>query len=123
MIIGERIRALREKKGLSQGQVEKRSGLLRCYLSRVENGHTVPSIETLERLARALDAPLYEFFYEGDGPPELANLPGRQTADQVATGEVPEDALFLERLAELLQGLSGNDRRALLHMAQRMGGQ
>lgn len=58
MIIAERLRALRQHKHLSQGQVEKRTGLLRCYLSRIENGHTVPSVATLEKLARA---PLHEY--------------------------------------------------------------
>jgi transcriptional regulator with XRE-family HTH domain len=70
MVIGERLRALREEKQLSQGQIEKRSGLLRCYISRVEHGHTVPSIETLEKMSRALEIPLYQLFYEGNGTPE-----------------------------------------------------
>ena len=55
MIIGDRLRALREEKKFSQGDIEKRTGLLRCYISRVENGHTVPAIETLEKMARALE--------------------------------------------------------------------
>jgi transcriptional regulator with XRE-family HTH domain len=54
MVIGEKLKALREQKNMSQGDIEKRTGLLRCYLSRAENGHTVPSVDTLERLARAL---------------------------------------------------------------------
>lgn len=66
MIIGERLRLLREKKNLSQGDIEKSTGLLRCYISRVENGHTVPAIETLEKLARAMSVPLYQLFYDGD---------------------------------------------------------
>ena len=61
MIIGDRLRALRQEKHLSQGQIEKRSGLLRCYISRVEHGHTVPSIETLEKMCRALEIPLQTF--------------------------------------------------------------
>jgi transcriptional regulator with XRE-family HTH domain len=65
MIIGDRLRTLREQKNLSQGQIEKRTDLLRCYISRVENGHTVPSIETLEKMSRALEIPLYQLFYEG----------------------------------------------------------
>jgi transcriptional regulator with XRE-family HTH domain len=60
MIIGERLRALREEKKFSQGEVEKRTGLLRCYISRVENGHTVPAVETLEKFARALEVPMYQ---------------------------------------------------------------
>jgi len=65
MVIGDRLRELREQKNLSQGDIEKRTGLLRCYISRVENGHTVPAIETLEKLARALEIPMYQLFYDG----------------------------------------------------------
>ena len=70
MHIGDRLRQLRESKGLSQGDMEERTGLLRCYISRVENGHTVPSVETLERLARALELELYQIFYSGAGKPQ-----------------------------------------------------
>src|SRR2546430_13141992 len=80
VIIGDRLRDMREEKKLSQGDIEKRTGLLRCYISRVENGHTVPAIETLEKLARALDVPLYQLFYEGDEPPKLPNPPKRRSA-------------------------------------------
>jgi transcriptional regulator with XRE-family HTH domain len=62
MIIGDRLRALCEEKKLSQGAVEKRTGLLRCYISRVENGHTVPAVETPEKFARALQIPIYQLF-------------------------------------------------------------
>ena len=64
MVISERLRALREQKNLSQGDIEKRTGLLRCYISRVENGHTVPAIETLEKMVRAMEVPMYQLFYE-----------------------------------------------------------
>jgi len=86
MIIGDRLRALREEKKFSQGDVEKRTGLLRCYVSRVENGHTVPAIETLEKMARALEIPMYELFYDGEGPPKLPNLPKRKSANEIAWG-------------------------------------
>ena len=76
MVIGARIRQLRESKSLSQGDIEKRTGLLRCYLSRVENGHTVPSIETIEKLAGAFEIPLYRFFYEGMGAPRISKPTG-----------------------------------------------
>ena len=69
MVIGERLRALREHKKMSQGDIEKRTGLLRCYISRIENGHTVPSIETLEKMARALEVPMYQLFYDGEQTP------------------------------------------------------
>ena len=86
MIIGDRLRALREQKNFSQGEIEKRTGLLRCYISRVENGHTVPAIETLEKLARALEVPMYQLFYDGEEPPTLPNLPKRKSADDIAWG-------------------------------------
>ena len=69
MIIGDRLKTLREAKDLSQGDIEKRTGMLRCYVSRVENGHTVPSVETLEKFARALELPLYHLMFDGDKPP------------------------------------------------------
>jgi transcriptional regulator with XRE-family HTH domain len=69
MVISDRLCELREEKKLSQGDIEDRSGLLRSYLSRVESGHTVPSLETLEKLAAALEIPLYQLMYEGNEPP------------------------------------------------------
>jgi transcriptional regulator with XRE-family HTH domain len=87
MIIGDHLRMLRDQKRLSQGDIEKRTGLLRCYISRVENGHTVPTIETLEKLARALEVPLYQLFYEGEEPPKLPNLLKRKSSDDIAFGK------------------------------------
>ena len=120
MIIGERLRTLREVKKLSQGDIEKRTGLLRCYISRVENGHTVPAIETLEKMARALEVPLYQLFYDGEEPPELPNLPKRKTADDIAWGHSGKEARFLNRLRRLLGRIDEGDRRLLLYMAQKM---
>lgn len=70
LMIGERLRTIRESKNLSQGDIEKRTGLIRCYTSRVENGHTVPSVETLAKYAQALDIPLYQIFYDGEAAPK-----------------------------------------------------
>jgi transcriptional regulator with XRE-family HTH domain len=86
MVICDRLRELRQSKNLSQGDIEKRTGLLRCYISRIENGHTVPAIETLEKFARALEVPLYQLFYDGDKPPELPNLLKRKTSDEIVWG-------------------------------------
>jgi transcriptional regulator with XRE-family HTH domain len=69
-MIGDRLRTIRESKNLSQGDIEKRTGLIRCYTSRVENGHTVPSIETLAKYAQALEIPLYQLFYDGEEAPK-----------------------------------------------------
>jgi transcriptional regulator with XRE-family HTH domain len=70
LMIGQRLRTIRESKSLSQGDIEKRTGMLRCYTSRVENGHTVPSIETLAKYAQALEIPLYQLFYDGEETPK-----------------------------------------------------
>src|SRR6266566_4636392 len=110
MIIGDRLRVLREEKKLSQGDIEKRTGLLRCYISRVENGHTVPAIETLEKLARALECPLYQLFYDGEEPPQLPNLPKRKSSDDIAWGSVGKDARFLNKLRRLLSKVEEGDR-------------
>lgn len=96
MVIGERLRGLREEKKLSQGDIEKRTGLLRCYISRVENGHTVPSVETLEKMARALELPMYRLFYDGEAPPKLESLPKRKTADEVAWERSGEDEVLVQ---------------------------
>jgi len=120
MIIGDRLRALREEKRLYQGDIEKRTGLLRCYISRVENGHTVPAIETLEKMARALEVPLYQLFYDGDEAPELPNLPKRRTADEIAWGSTGKEARFLTMFRRLLGRIDEGDRRLLLYMAQKM---
>jgi transcriptional regulator with XRE-family HTH domain len=120
MIIGDRLRDLREEKKLSQGDIEKRTGLLRSYISRVENGHTVPAIETLEKLARALEVPLYQLFYDGDEPPDLPNLPERKSSDEIAWGSTGKDARFLNKLRRLLSKADETDRKLVLHMAQKM---
>src|SRR5437879_5085968 len=120
MIMGDRLRALREGKKLSQGDIEKRTGMVRPYISRIENGHTVPSIETLEKFARALEVPLYQLFYDGEEPPELPNLPKRKAADGTAWGSSGKDARFLAKFRRLVGRMDEGDRKLLLHMAQKM---
>jgi transcriptional regulator with XRE-family HTH domain len=120
MIIGDRLRVLREEKKFSQGDIEKRTGLLRCYISRVENGHTVPAIETLEKLARALEVPLYQLFYDGEEPPVLPNLPKRKSADEIVWGSAGKEARLLGKFRRLMGRIEEGDRRLLLYMAQKM---
>jgi transcriptional regulator with XRE-family HTH domain len=120
MIIGDRLRAIREEKNLSQGDIEKRTGLLRCYVSRVENGHTVPALDTIEKFARALEVPLYQLFYEGEKPPTLPHLPKRRTSDDIVWGSSRKEARLLVQLQRLLGRIDQKDRNLLLFMAQRM---
>jgi transcriptional regulator with XRE-family HTH domain len=122
VIIGDRLRALREEKKLSQGDIENKTGLLRCYISRVENGHTVPVIETLEKLARALQIPMYQLFYDGENPPELPSLPKRKTAGDIAWGSTGKDARWLTKLRRLIARTEESDRKLLMYMAQKMAG-
>jgi transcriptional regulator with XRE-family HTH domain len=104
MIISDRLRELRKEKKLSQGDIAKRTGLLRCYISRVENGDTVPAIETLEKLARALELPLYQLFYDGEEPPRLPNLLKRKSADDIVWKSKGKEASYLYQLTKCLSG-------------------
>lgn len=120
MIIGDRLRELREQKKLSQGDIEAKTGLFRCYVSRVENGHTIPAVETLEKFARALEVPMYQLFYDGEKPPELPNLPRRKTAGDIPWGSAGKDARWLTKLQQLLGRTTENDRKLLISMVQQM---
>jgi transcriptional regulator with XRE-family HTH domain len=120
MIIGDRLREMREAKKLSQGDIEKRTGLLRCYISRVENGHTVPAIETLEKMARALEVPLYQLFYDGDEPPKLPSFLKRKSSDESAWGSSGKNARFLSKLRRVLGKSDEHNRKLVLLMAQKL---
>ncbi len=121
MVIGERVRALRERKNLTQQDIEDRSGLKRCYLSRVENGNTVPSIHTVEKLAAALEVPMYRLFYEGDGtPPDPPMLPGSGKTAAAELQSYVENARLMEKLRRIWIRLDDNSRDRLYSMANMM---
>jgi transcriptional regulator with XRE-family HTH domain len=106
--IGTTIRDFRLQKGMSQGDIEKRTGLLRCYLSRVENGHTVPSLETLQKIAGALDLQLSQFFAEDPVSREVSSLHLSE-----------EEIRFLTQVQRYSANLSDSDRRLLLAMVRK----
>ncbi|HEY2461424.1 MAG TPA: helix-turn-helix transcriptional regulator [Candidatus Acidoferrum sp.] len=118
MIIGERIRQLREQKKLSQGDIEKHSGLLRAYISRVENGHTIPTITTLEKLAAAIECPLYQFFYEGEVPPPASAVLERK--QKAVWGSSGTEAQYVRRLRKSLAKSSVRDRAMILQLARKL---
>jgi transcriptional regulator with XRE-family HTH domain len=122
MDIGPRLRQLREQKGLSQGDIEETAGLLRTYVSRVENGHIVPTLETLERFAAVLDVPMYRLFYTAAGPPSNGNLARRKTLGQMAEEEGKErvNARFLLKLKGHTSKIVDRDREVLLALAKRL---
>lgn len=122
MLIGTRLRQLRERKQMSQVDIKERTGLLRCYVSRVENGHTVPSLKTLERFAGALDVPLYQLLFSGDGSPPTPSLTPRKTPEELTgdNGDMGINEQFLFDLRNLLSRLTEPDRDLILSFAKKL---
>ncbi len=120
MVIGDRLRELREEKKFTQGDIEKRTGLLGAYISRVENGHTVPAVETLEKFARALEVPMYQLLYDGELPPKLLNLPKRKPGADIEWGNKGKDARLLAQFCRLFSRMDRDDLGMVLFMAQKM---
>ena len=110
MNIGETIRNFRLQKGMSQGDIEKRTGLLRCYLSRVENGHTIPSLDTLAKIASAMELPLAQFFSDSHQENGNKDLP-----------QLSEDEIrFLSQMRRYSSNLNDSDRTLVLAMVKKM---
>ncbi len=118
MPIGQRLREIRESKHLSQGEIEKRTGLLRCYTSRVENGHTVPAVGTLEKYARALEVPLYKLFYDGSETPKKLKLPATRVVGE--WGAKGRERGELRLFAKAFSRMNDRQRKLLLEMARGM---
>ena len=110
MNIGETIRTLRLQKGMSQGDIEKRTGLLRCYLSRVENGHTIPSLDTLAKISAAMEVPLAQFFADEAAAEGTRHLP--QLSE--------EEIRFLTQIRRYSSNLNDSDRKLVLAMVKKM---
>src|SRR5271154_1046260 len=110
MNIGETIRNYRLGKGMSQGDIEKRTGLLRCYLSRVENGHTIPSLDTLSKIAGAMEIALSQFFSESGRSNGSKGLP--QLSD--------DEVRFLSQVRRYATNLNDSDRKLVLAMVKKM---
>ena len=108
MNIGTTIRGYRLQKAMSQGDIEKRTGLLRCYLSRVENGHTVPSLDTLQKIAGALDIPMSQFFADEPAQRDIASI--ALSSDEIR---------FLSEVQRYSANLSDSDRKLLLAMVKK----
>lgn len=114
--IGEVIKSYRAERGLSQGDIERRTGLLRCYLSRVENGHTVPSLETLAKIAEAMEISLADFFPAGNTPQDREK--------KKMLGEMSEEEIrFLGEIKKYTTTLSDGDKRLVLAMIRKMAAQ
>jgi transcriptional regulator with XRE-family HTH domain len=117
MKIGRKLRELRVAENLSQGDIEERTGLLRAYTSRVENGHVSPSIATLEKYARAFDVPLYTLFYDGPRRPEVdLKLEDKKARRDAAKNQPPQYELFVKTVA----GLNDRQRALFMHVANKL---
>ena len=120
-MLGERLRMIRKEKNLSQAEMESRTGLLRSYVSRIENGHTVPSVDTLEKIAKAMEIPLYQLFYEGNQPvpPATAWQASRDTKEMSWT-KSGEGASLFAQLRRVLRRIGEEDREFLMFVALKM---
>lgn len=110
MNIGQTIKNYRLQRGMSQGDIEKRTGLLRCYLSRVENGHTIPSLDTLAKIASAMDLPLAQFFSDQSSHHNGRSLP-QWTEDEVR---------FLTQFRRYSNNLNDSDRKLVMAMVKKL---
>jgi len=119
MVIGDRLREFREHKNLSQGDIQDRTGLIGAYVSRVENGHTVPSLGTLEKFARALEVPLYQLFYDGENPPKPLELPKGRAQDKLTWGASGKQGRMLHNLRRALGKMDERDRKLILSVTKK----
>jgi transcriptional regulator with XRE-family HTH domain len=122
MVIGERLRTVRQEKKLLRKHIEERTGLSRCYVSRAERGHTVPAVGTLEKFARALQVPLYQILYEGEDPPQFPAIVKRIADREKAWDASGNDASFLHNLRQYLARMEEQDGNLLLFVLQKNGG-
>jgi len=111
--IGQVIRSYRSERGLSQGDIERRTGLLRCYLSRVENGHTIPALETLVKIAGAMEINLADFFPGTDTPQD------RETR-KILSGLSQEEIRLLIEIQKCSATLSNDDKNLFLGVIRKM---
>jgi transcriptional regulator with XRE-family HTH domain len=116
LMIGERLRQIREAKKFSQGEIEKRTGLLRCYTSRVENGHTVPNLDTLAKYSQALEIPMYQLFYEGSEPKVVKGLKAKK--ETMSVGDRREVELLGQKFAKLTDRHKGLVRLMVSKLAK-----
>ena len=118
MLIGQKLREIREAKNMSQVEIAEATGLVQPYVSRVENGHTIPGVETLEKWASALKVPLYQILYDGEEPPKPLKLSSNHNRE--LWGNSARDSHDLKRLRQFLSKMNEQERELLLSLAGRM---
>ena len=118
MLIGPKLREIREAKNMSQIEIAEATGLVQPYVSRVENGHTIPGVETLEKWASALKIPLYQILYEGEEPPKPLKVSGNHNRE--LWGDSGRDSHDLRRLRQFLSKMNEQERELVMSLAGRM---
>jgi transcriptional regulator with XRE-family HTH domain len=104
--LGARLRELRHAKGMTLSDIQKRTGIFRCYVSRVELGYIVPQLPMMQKWAKALRVPLYEIFLPDGTSPQHGPFARLTRKD--------------ERLHKLLSRIHERDRRLFLAIATKM---
>ena len=120
MLIGQRLREVRKSKDLSQGDIEKRTGLLRCYISRVEHNHTVPSVETLQKMANGLEVPLHVLLHDGESPLEKPVFRPQDRDNGRLWGDLEQERAELRQFAKALARMTDRQRNLLMATARDM---
>src|SRR2546430_17174440 len=115
MLIGQKLKEIREAKNMSQVEIAQATGLVQPYVSRVENGHTIPGVETLEKWASALKIPLYQILYDGEEPPKPLKLSGKHNRE--VWGNSGRDSHHLKLLRQFLARMNEQERELLLSPA------
>jgi transcriptional regulator with XRE-family HTH domain len=94
--------------------------MLRHYISQVENGHTTPSLETLQRFAGVLDVPLYALFLERQYALPIEE--GSTSSPAVCANTFPaskDEGAFAE-FRSLAKAMTKSDRDLILRLARRL---
>ncbi len=104
------VRDLRHVRNLSQRQLAARMGVPRTYISKIENGKAMPTLSSLDRLARALQVDISALLR--DAPTRHSNESSVLTADPflaeiakfTAHLTSTQKSIFLNHVRELAQG-------------------
>lgn len=97
-LIGDAIRALRRRKGMTLESLAREAGLSKGYLSKLERGLKLPPISTLSNIAGALGAEIAEFFQTERPQPKISHVRARERTRVSRAGS--SFGYYYESLAE-----------------------
>jgi transcriptional regulator with XRE-family HTH domain len=123
VIIGDRLRTLHKRKKLTQSEVARKTGLLRCNVGRLENRKAAPTVATLEKMAHALEIPMFQLFYDCEPSPKPVSLPRSRSTKDKGWGSSGKDARMLAQFCHLFNRMSESDVGLILLIAKEMSQQ